>query len=201
MLSALASGFLVGGSLIVAIGAQNAFILRQGLLRRHVFPLALFCAASDAALILAGVAGFGEAIRSWPTLLLAAQWGGAAFLFWYGWAAFRRAWRPAALKAGEGPAADIGPALAQCAAFTWLNPHVYLDTVLLVGGLSTAFGNDRWWYAAGAAIASFVWFFGLGYGARLLAPIFERPDAWRALDLGIGAVMWLLAAKILSTPL
>jgi L-lysine exporter family protein LysE/ArgO len=201
MLTAILSGFFLGGSLIIAIGAQNAFVLRQGLLRQHVLPLVLFCAASDAALILLGVAGFGEAIKTAPSLLKAVTWGGAAFLFWYGFIAFRRAMSTNALETGQGAGMSLKAALAQGAAFTWLNPHVYLDTVVLVGGISTTFGDNRWWYALGAATASFAWFFALGYGARLLIPVFQRPTAWRVLDILIGCVMWGLAAKVLVTPL
>jgi L-lysine exporter family protein LysE/ArgO len=201
MAAALLAGFLLGGSLIIAIGAQNAFVLRQGLLRRHVFAVAAFCAVSDATLILLGVAGFGEAIRAAPVLLEIVRWGGAGFLVWYGLSAFRRALRPSAMQAAAEGGTSLNAALAQCAAFTWLNPHVYLDTVILVGGLSTAFGADRWWYAAGAAAASFAWFFALAYGARLLIPVFAKPLAWKVLDIGIGCVMWALAVKILVTPL
>ncbi len=201
MLSAIIAGFVLGGSLIIAIGAQNAFVLRQGLLKQHVFAVVAFCAVSDATLILLGVAGFGEAIKAAPALLKAVQWGGAAFLVWYGFSAFRRAMQASALEAASGGGLSLNAALAQCAAFTWLNPHVYLDTVILVGGLSTTFGENRWWYAVGAATASFVWFFALGYGARLLIPVFRKPIAWKVLDIGIGCVMWLLAFKILTTPL
>ncbi len=201
MLGAVLAGFLLGGSLIIAIGAQNAYVLRLGLLRRHVLPAALFCALSDAALILAGVAGFGAAIKAAPTLLLVVQWGGAAFLLWYGFTAFRRAMKAGALQAAGADDLTLKAALAQCAAFTWLNPHVYLDTVVLVGGISTTFGENRWFFGLGAASASFLWFFSLAYGARLLTPVFKRPAAWRVLDIGIGCVMWLLAAKILTTPL
>jgi L-lysine exporter family protein LysE/ArgO len=201
MLTAILAGFVLGGSLIIAIGAQNAFVLRQGLLKQHVLPVALFCAVSDATLILLGVAGFGEAIKAAPALLKAVQWGGAAFLVWYGFTAFRRAMQSSALEAASGEGLSLNAAIAQCAAFTWLNPHVYLDTVILVGGLSTTFGENRWWYAFGAAAASFAWFFSLAYGARLLIPVFRRPSAWKVLDIGIGSVMWLLAFKILTTPL
>jgi L-lysine exporter family protein LysE/ArgO len=201
MLTAILAGFFLGGSLIIAIGAQNAFVLRQGLLRQHVFPLVLFCATSDAALILLGVAGFGEAIKAAPSLLKAVTWGGAAFLFWYGFTAFRRAMTTNALETGQGAGMSLRAALAQCTAFTWLNPHVYLDTVVLVGGISTTFGDDRWWYALGAATASFAWFFSLGYSARLLIPVFQKPVAWTVLDILIGCVMWALAVKVLVTPL
>ncbi len=201
MLTAVLAGFVLGGSLIIAIGAQNAFVLRQGLLRQHVLPLALFCAASDAALILLGVAGFGEAIKAAPSLLKAVTWGGAAFLFWYGFIAFRRAMTTNALETGQGGGLSLNAALAQCTAFTWLNPHVYLDTVVLVGGISTTFGDNRWWYALGGVTASFAWFFSLGYGARLLIPVFRKPGAWKALDIAIGSVMCALAVKVLVTPL
>jgi L-lysine exporter family protein LysE/ArgO len=201
MLTAILAGFFLGGSLIIAIGAQNAFVLRQGLLLRHVFPVVLFCAVSDATLILLGVAGFGEAIKAAPSLLKAVTWGGAAFLFWYGFTAFRRAMAPNTLETGQGAELSLSAALAQCAAFTWLNPHVYLDTVVLVGGISTTFDDNRWWYAFGAATSSFVWFFALGYGARLLTPVFRKPGAWKALDILIGCVMWGLALKVLTTPL
>ncbi len=201
MIAALIAGFALGGSLIIAIGAQNAFVLRQGLLKQHVLAVALFCAVSDATLILAGVAGFGEAVKAAPALLKVVQWGGAAFLVWYGLTAFRRAMQAGALEAAAGEGVPLKAALAHCAAFTLLNPHVYLDTVILVGGLSTTFGANRWWYAFGAATASFVWFFALAYGARLLIPVFRKPTAWKVLDIGIGCVMWLLAWKILATPL
>jgi L-lysine exporter family protein LysE/ArgO len=201
MLTAVVAGFLLGGSLIIAIGAQNAFILRQGLLKRHVFPLALFCAVSDATLILAGVAGFGQAIKAAPTLLEIVRWGGAGFLAWYAVTAFRRALSASALEAADAGALTLRAALLQCAAFTWLNPHVYLDTVVLVGGISTTFGDNRWWYALGAVTASFAWFFALAYGARLLTPLFRKPSAWRVLDTGIGCVMALLALKILTAEL
>jgi L-lysine exporter family protein LysE/ArgO len=201
MLQALTSGFFLGGSLIIAIGAQNAFVLRQGLLKSHVLAIVTFCAISDATLIMLGVAGFGEAIKAAPSLLKAVTWGGALFLLWYGFLAFKRAFVTSKLDVEASASLSLRAALAQCAAFTWGNPHVYLDTVVLVGGLSTVFGDNRWWYALGASIASFVWFFGLGFGARLLTPIFAKPMAWKLLDTGIGCVMWLLAFKLIATPL
>ena len=201
ILPAVLAGFVLGGSLIIAIGAQNAFVLRLGLLRQHVLAVVLFCAVSDATLILLGVAGFGEAIKAAPALLNAVTWGGGAFLLWYSVAAFRRAMMQNTLETGQGGGLTLQAALAQCAAFTWLNPHVYLDTVVLVGGISTSFADDRWWYALGAATASFAWFFALGYGARLLTPVFRQPIAWRVLDILIGCVMAGLAVKVLTTPL
>ncbi|HRJ69297.1 MAG TPA: LysE/ArgO family amino acid transporter [Beijerinckiaceae bacterium] len=197
MLSAAIAGFLLGGSLIVAIGAQNAFVLRQGLLRHNVFAVTLFCAVSDAVLIALGVAGFGAYVASSPGLLRIVGIAGAAFLFAYGGMAFRRALQPSVLTATEAPAPPLATALASCASFTFLNPHVYLDTVVLVGGLAATWpGSSRYVFGAGAILASFVWFFGLGYGARLLEPVFRSPRAWQVLDCLIGLIMWMLAARI-----
>ena len=199
ILSAAVSGFLLGASLIIAIGAQNAFILRQGLLRQHVFVLCLICALSDALLIAAGVAGLGTLIGQSPNLILAVTVGGALFLFAYAAIAFRRAMKPEMLKAAKTGEARLWPAVAACLAFTFLNPHVYLDTVVLLGGLSAAYeGQARLAYGLGAAAASFVWFFGLGYGARLLEPVFARPAAWRVLDLLIGLVMAAIGLSLSS---
>jgi L-lysine exporter family protein LysE/ArgO len=193
------SGLLLGGSLIVAIGAQNAFILRQGLLRQHVFILCLVCALSDALLIAAGVAGLGTLISNAPSLIFAVTIGGALFLITYGFLAFRRALRPEAMRLSAEGGAGLKQALATCLAFTFLNPHVYLDTVLLIGSLSARYQDGaRLAFGAGAMMASFVWFFGLGYGARLLAPLFARPAAWRVLDVIIGCVMWLIAAGLIA---
>jgi L-lysine exporter family protein LysE/ArgO len=190
MIPAFINGFLLGGSLIIAIGAQNAFILRQGLLRQHVFILCLICALSDAILIALGVAGLGALISSSPKLITAVTLGGALFLFGYAVIAFRRAMHPAALQAGENGGGSLKTAIAACLAFTFLNPHVYLDTVVLLGSLSAKYqGPARFAYAEGAMAASFVWFFTLGYGARLLEPVFAKPAAWRALDTLIGIVM------------
>lgn len=193
------SGFFLGGSLIVAIGAQNAFILRQGLLNRHVFVLCLICSLSDAVLIAAGVAGLGTLVAQSQWLVRIVTVGGAVFLFAYAALAFRRAIRPDVLKAAKSGEADLGAAIAACLAFTFLNPHVYLDTVLLVGSVSAAYaGAERLAFGIGAVIASFVWFYGLGYGARLLQPFFARPSAWRVLDVAIGVVMAAIAISLLS---
>ena len=197
MLAVFLSGFALGGGLIVAIGAQNAYILRQGLLRNHVFALCLFCALSDAALIALGVAGLGAAVEARPDLLVPIRWAGAAFLFGYAALAAWRALRPEAMEAAEVSRPSLGAALATVAAFTFLNPHVYLDTVLLVGGLSASYGEARWTFGAGAMVASFVWFFGLGYGARWLAPLFEKRVAWRILDALIALVMAWLAVSLI----
>jgi L-lysine exporter family protein LysE/ArgO len=198
MLYAVLSGFALGASLIIAIGAQNAFILRQGLIRSHVFVLCLICAASDALLITAGVAGLGTIVARSPTLITFVSLGGAAFLATYAAMAFKRSWRPAAMVAGAPESMGLKAAVLTCLAFTFLNPHVYLDTVVLLGSLSAAFeGQERIAYGTGAVVSSFVWFFGLGYGARLLAPLFARPVAWRVLDALIGMVMSLLALGLL----
>ncbi|CCF18815.1 conserved membrane protein of unknown function [Pseudorhizobium banfieldiae] len=198
MLSAALSGFALGASLIIAIGAQNAFILRQGLIHSHVFILCLICALSDALLIAAGVAGVGTIVAQSPTLIRFVTVGGAVFLATYAFMAFRRVWRPTAMAAGTPEGLPLKTAVATCLAFTFLNPHVYLDTVVLLGSLSAAFeGSERAAYGAGAVVSSFVWFFALGYGARLLAPLFARPAAWRILDVLIGLVMSLLSIGLM----
>ena len=198
LISAGFSGFALGGSLIVAIGAQNAFILRQGLIRSHVFVLCLICAISDALLIAAGVGGLGTIVSQSPLLISVVTLGGALFLATYSAMAFRRAVKPGAMVAGAPESMALKAAVMTCLAFTFLNPHVYLDTVVLLGSLSAAYqGLERVAYGVGAVIASFAWFFGLGYGARYLAPLFARPAAWRVLDGLIGVVMGLLALGLL----
>ena len=196
-ISAALSGFFLGASLIIAIGAQNAFILRQGLMRSHVFILCLICALSDAVLIAAGVAGLGTLVSRSPALIAAVSLGGMLFLGAYSVMAFRRALHPGAMRTGTPEPLGLKAAVATCLAFTFLNPHVYLDTVVLLGSLSAAYqGADRLAYGLGAVTASFVWFFGLGYGARLLQPVFAKPAAWRVLDVLIGIVMALLAISL-----
>jgi len=195
-MQAVVAGFALGFSLILAIGAQNAFVLRQGLRREHVLAVCLACALSDAVLIAAGVAGFGALAGALPWLEPAMRYGGAAFLLVYGGRALRSAWRGGAvLEAGAGTE-SLRAALLNCLALTWLNPHVYLDTVVLLGSVSAQY-DDRLGFGAGAVTASFVFFFGLGYGARGLAGLFRRPGAWRLLDAGVGLVMWAIAAKLL----
>ena len=195
MLTAFLPGFLLGLSLIVAIGAQNAFVLRQGLRREHVFAVCAVCAGSDAFLIAAGVAGFGALVTALPWLAPVMRFGGAAFLLAYGMRSLWSAWRP---HAGLDPAHDeprsLSVTLAMCLAFTWLNPHVYLDTVVLLGSVSTRYGRTG--FALGAMSASCLFFFSLGYGARLLRPLFANPKAWRVLDAAIGITMALLAVKL-----
>jgi len=196
--AAFAPGFLLGLSLIVAIGAQNAFVLRQGLRGEHVLAVCLACALSDAALIAAGVAGFGAAAKAAPWLLPAMRWGGAAFLILYALRSLRAALRGGeTLTPADAARAPLGATLATCLALTWLNPHVYLDTVALLGSISTQYPGREAAFAAGAMTASFVFFFALGYGARLLRPLFARPSAWRALDGGVALVMTALAVKLI----
>ena len=199
MNAAYLSGFALGLSLILAIGAQNAFVLRQGLRGEHVALVCLVCALSDAVLIVAGVAGFGTLVERAPWIEPVFRIGGAAFLLAYGlrslWAAFRA--RHALHAAAEG-AGSWRRALATCLALTWLKPHVYLDTVVLLGSVSTRYGEARPMFALGAVSASFAFFFALGYGARLLQPLFARPRAWRVLDALVGVTMLILGAMLLS---
>lgn len=198
LLGAGLSGFLLGASLIIAIGAQNAFILRQGLLRQHVFILCLICALSDALLIAAGVAGLGSLISQSPTLITIVSVLGAAFLFSYAFIAFKRAFHPGVMHAAKQGATSLKVAIATCLTLTFLNPHVYLDTVVLVGSLSAQFaGAERVAYGVGACLASFLWFFSLGYGARLLEKIFQKPSAWRVLDFAIGIIMALIGFSLI----
>lgn len=193
-------GLVLCFGLIVAIGAQNAFLLRQGLRREHVVPLVLFCALADALLISAGVLGMAQALGAHPGFAQAMALAGAAFLAWYGWQALQRARHASQLQAADGgPGLSRGAALAQVAAFTLLNPHVYLDTVMLMGGIGAQQpAGLRGWFIAGASIASLVWFCGLGFGARWLAPLFAKPRAWQVLDGLIGLTMWTLAVLLLQ---
>jgi L-lysine exporter family protein LysE/ArgO len=199
MLIATLAGFGTGFSLILAIGAQNAFALRQGLIRAHVFWVCLICALSDAVLIAIGVAGTGSIGAAVPWAITALTWGGAAFLVVYGAISLGRAFHPGALRAAKQGTGSLQAAVLTCLALTWLNPHVYLDTVGLVGAVSTGFSGlaDKLAYGGGAMLASFAFFFGLGYGARLLAPVFARPRAWAVLDVVIALVMWSIAANLI----
>ncbi|SMC60552.1 LysE/ArgO family amino acid transporter [Rhizobium sp. RU36D] len=197
MLAATVSGFFLGLSLIVAIGAQNAFVLRQGLLKSHVFAICLTCALSDALLIAAGVSGFAGAADALPYLVPLLRYGGAAFLLIYGLRSFRSAFGQAqTLAPADATSTGLSKALATCLALTWLNPHVYLDTVVLLGSISTRFAGHELYFGLGATTASFVFFFSLGYGARLLRPVFARPLAWRILDGAIALIMWSIAARL-----
>jgi L-lysine exporter family protein LysE/ArgO len=191
------AGLQFGLSLIVAIGAQNTYVIRQGIARAHVPTVVVICAVSDVILIAAGVAGLGAVVGHHHGLLLTVRVVGAAFLFGYAALAARRALRPGRRTAGGPAAASSWPAVvATCLAFTWLNPAVYLDTVVLLGSVA-ATGPDPWWFGGGAALGSIAWFAGLGFGARLLAPVFRRPGAWQALDVFVAVVMAVTAARVL----
>lgn len=232
MPSPLIAGLGLGFSLIIAIGAQNLFVLRQGLRREHVLVVATICAVSDAALIALGVSGIGLVLQAVPWLVDVVRWAGAAFLVVYGLLAARRAWRPTGdvlggpddpdaaddvvgggaveLRSGaEAPAsvatrvrpasaatARVLPVVFTCLALTWLNPHVYLDTVFLLGTVANTHGDQRWLFAAGAMAASFLWFFGLAFGARLLGRWLSTPRAWRILDAVIAVVMIALGVSL-----
>lgn len=190
-------GLQTGIALILAIGAQNAFVLKQGLLRQHVFVVVAICALSDAILIAAGVAGMGALTATFPWVIEALRWGGVAFLTWYGARSFVSAWRggEAMVAAGDG-GHSLRRIVLTLLAFTWLNPHVYIDTVVLIGSLSAQYPGREWVFGAGAMTGSVVFFSSLGYGARLLAPIFERPISWQILDVIIGVVMWTIALTL-----
>ncbi|WP_427015972.1 LysE/ArgO family amino acid transporter [Pseudarthrobacter sp. P1] len=204
LLSAAGLGLGTGLALIIAIGAQNAFVLRQGIRGEHVLPVVLVCAISDALLIAAGIAGIGVVITAVPAVVVVIRLLGAAFLVAYGVLAAKRAVHPGALTASgsrqarpPGAHPPLGPVLATVLALTWLNPHVYLDTVLLLGSVANQQGPElRWWFGAGAALGSVLWFSALGFGARFLRPVFAKPRAWRVLDGIIAVVMVALGVKM-----
>ena len=191
-------GFGTGLALIVAIGSQNAFVLRQGIRGEHVAAVVLVCSVSDALLIAAGIAGIGALIDANPVVVEVARYAGAAFLVGYGAMAARRAIRPGALTAsGHQKALRARAAVSTVLALTWLNPHVYLDTVLLLGSVANQQAQDlRWWFGAGAIAASFTWFSALGFGARIVRPFFARPSSWRLLDGLIAVVMLALGLRL-----
>lgn len=198
---AATAGFRLGLGLIVAIGAQNAFVLRQGLRREHVLAVALFCALSDAVLIAVGVSGMGALSRLAPWVTEVLRWGGVAFLSWYALRAARAAWRGGeALEAGQGAAPSLRAVMLTVAALTWANPHVWLDTVVLLGAVSAQFPGQGLAFGLGAATASFTFFFALAYGARLLAPLFARPLAWRLLDGLVAVIMASVALRLALAP-
>jgi L-lysine exporter family protein LysE/ArgO len=197
-LSVALAGFALGISLILAIGAQNAFVLKQGLKREHVFAVCFICALSDAVLISAGVAGFGAIVKQFPLIEQISRYAGAVFLLVYAALSFKSALTTNhQLEAKGKEVGSLVTALLTCLAFTWLNPHVYLDTVVLLGSISTQYEGQQLAFGMGAVIASFVFFFSLGYGARLLIPVFKNPNAWKILEGIIGLVMLLLAINLL----
>jgi L-lysine exporter family protein LysE/ArgO len=198
VLATFFTGLGSAASLIIAIGAQNAFVLRQGIKREHVVPIVAICVLSDAILIAAGVAGIGVLVKNAPVALDIVRWAGFLFLVGYAIFAARRALRPETLTASGAVAGSLAAAVATCLAITWLNPHVYLDTVLLLGSLSASHGDPgRWVFGAGAATASVLWFSLLGFGARFAAPVFARPIAWRILDGAIAVLMLTLAVLLI----
>lgn len=198
MLDSLLAGTVTGLSLIVAIGAQNAFVLRQGLAREHVGLVVAICALSDVLLITAGVAGIGTIVEHAPWAIDLIRWLGVAFLTWYGVSSLLRARRAESLHAqGHGPRLTRRGVALRALALTWLNPHVYLDTVLLLGSIATNEGPvGRWWFALGACAASAMWFCGLGYGARRASVLFAKPRAWQVLDVLIGLTMLAIALSL-----
>lgn len=197
MLSTVVLGFFTGLSLIVAIGAQNAFVLQQGLRREHVLVVVLICGLTDALLEVLGVAGIGFVVEQAPLLLEVLRWGGVAFLTWYAIGAIRRALKPQVLVAGEGSTTSLKQVVLSCLAITYLNPHVYLDTMVLMGSIGNAQGDpDRWWFVLGGALGSIIWFAVLGYGARALSRFFATPRSWQILDWVIAVIMLSIAARL-----
>lgn len=193
------AGFTLGLSLILAIGSQNSFVLKQGLKNRYVFIVCLVCALSDAILIALGVAGFGAIVKQFPTIEIVARFGGAAFLAIYAFLSFKSAFSiNHALNPDGDTKNSLFKTIAICLAFTWLNPHVYLDTVVLLGAISIQYQPLESYFAIGAVTASFVFFFSLGYGARFLAPIFQKPQAWKVLDFLIGIIMLSISVSLIQ---
>ena len=198
METAFLKGFAASAALIIAIGAQNAFVLRCGLKRQHVLAVVLVCALSDALLITLGIAGLGTLVQGSPRLLLIARYGGALFLIVYGALAARRALHSESLATLDEAPMSLHAAIAACLAFTYLNPHCWLDTVVLLGAIASPLPpRQRAWFGIGATSASFAWFFALGFGARLLRGVFERPLAWKILDATIALVMWGIALSLI----
>jgi L-lysine exporter family protein LysE/ArgO len=199
MVHASLAGLLTGLSLIAAIGAQNAYLLRQGLRRSHVGAIVGVCVLSDVLLIGAGVSGIGILVQRAPWLMSVATWLGVAFLTWYGLSSAWRAVRPSSVLDAGSPDDLMSPVpvVRKALALTWLNPHVYLDTVILLGSIAAVHGSTgRWWFAGGAATASALWFTALGFGARLLAPLLSTARAWRVVDLAVAATMLVIAARL-----
>jgi len=198
MISPFMQGFGTGGGLIVAIGAQNAFVLSQGVRRNHHFIIALICIVCDAVFISAGVAGFGTAVSANPTLSQWVAWGGAGFLFFYGWRSLRSAIRGGSLDTNDRAIRSLKAAIITTLAVTLLNPHFYLDTVILLGGVSSQFqGENRLYFWVGAVSASTLWFICLSLGGQMLAPLFKKQISWRILDSVVCATMWVIAVSLI----
>lgn len=196
--SVFLAGFSLSLSLILPIGSQNAFILKQGFKRQHVFAVCCVCAISDAILISSGVAGFGSVVNRYPTVEVVARYGGAVFLVTYAFLSFRSAFTvDHALKAQDNTSVPLWKSITMCLAFTWLNPHVYLDTLVLLGSVSTQYHPNQLDFGIGAVLASFAFFFSLGFGAKLLAPVFAKPVAWKILECAVGVVMLVIATALI----
>ncbi len=199
-MSVFLTGLLIGGSLIIAIGAQNAYVLKQGLLKSHIFIICLICALSDAILIAIGTSGVGKIVENHPEWLRIITWLGAIYLTVYGLSSIRASFNSETLKAAsQNSKQNTKTIITTVLALTFLNPHVYLDTVLLIGSVASPYtDNDHYYFTFGAISASFIWFFSLGYGARLLLPIFARPASWRILNIVIALIMWWIAYHLLT---
>jgi L-lysine exporter family protein LysE/ArgO len=192
------AGFTLSISLILAIGSQNAFVLKQGIKKQHVLLICIICALSDAILISLGVAGFGVIVNEYPMIEEYARYGGAAFLLVYSALSFKSAFNQSHALTPESELQHSAMKTAAiCLAFTWLNPHVYLDTVVLLGSISTQYPGEQFQFALGGITASFIFFFSLGYGARFLAPIFQKPVAWKILEFIVGVTMLIIALTLL----
>ena len=195
MISAF-SGFFTAISLIAAIGAQNAYVIRQSLTRKHVLLVVVICALADAILIIAGIAGLGALITSAPMLMEFIRWFGVLYLVWFGIKSVRSAFKKQSLDAGSAQSASRKQVVLSILGFTFLNPHVYLDTVILLGSIANQFQSDRWWFGIGAMMSSVVWFFSIGYGAKAAAKYMAKPIFWKILDLSIAAVMFGIAIML-----
>ena len=200
MLHSYLQGFAIGLSLIVAIGAQNAFVLKQGLKKQAVFWVCFVCALSDSILVVLGITGFATVIQLYPELVGFAKWAGAVFLLWYGLQHAIQAFKSnQSLHASSQNEIQLSKIIIVCLALTWLNPHVYLDTVVLIGSISTQFEQTKLYFALGVITASWFFFFSLGYGARVLIPVFANPKAWKVLDVVIALIMWSIAISLMMT--
>ena len=200
MLHSYLPGFAIGLSLIVAIGAQNAFVLKQGLKKQAVFWVCFVCALSDSILVVLGITGFATVIQLYPELVGFAKWAGAVFLLWYGLQHAIQAFKSnQSLHAGSQNEIQLSKIIMVCLALTWLNPHVYLDTVVLIGSISTQFEQTKLYFTLGVITASWLFFFSLGYGARVLIPVFANPKAWKVLDVVIALIMWSIAISLMMS--
>lgn len=193
---ALIPGFFTGLSLIVAIGAQNAFVIKQGLLRQHVLLIVAICAVSDAALIFLGIGGLGALVQSNTSVLEVIRWFGVLYLTWFGIKSIRSALTNQSLVASESGTTSAKKIATTVLALTFLNPHVYLDTVILLGSVGNQFNEDRWFFAVGASVASFAWFSTIGFGARAASKYMSKPIFWKILDSAIAVVMFTIAITL-----